>query len=113
MTVVVVVAWFAIRPSGSTGAHGSTRPHPAAPAPARIAGTAGTLAAAESGLLPWHLADPLSREVVLPGSPGQLIVLGGLTPTGTSASGVYTVGTATGAARQVGALSAPMHDAAG
>jgi len=71
------------------------------------------LDAAESGLLPWHLAAPLSREVVVPGSPGQLIVLGGLTPAGTSASGVHVVRTATGAARQIGALSAPLHDAAG
>ena len=113
VTVVAVVAWFAIRPSGSTGAHGSTRPHPAAAPSAQAAGTPGALTAAESGLLPWHLIAPLSREVVVPGSPGQLIVLGGLTPAGTSASGVYTVGTATGAARQVGALSAPLHDAAG
>jgi hypothetical protein len=59
------------------------------------------------------LAAPLSREVVVPGSPGQLIVLGGLTPAGTSASGVYVVRTATGAARQIGTLSAPLHDAAG
>jgi hypothetical protein len=51
--------------------------------------------------------------VVVPGSAGQLIVLGGLTSAGTSASGVYAVRTATGAARQIGALSAPLHDAAG
>jgi outer membrane protein assembly factor BamB len=69
--------------------------------------------AAESSLLPWRLAARLSREVVVPGSPGQLIVLGGLTPGGTSASGVYALRTATGAARQVGALSGPLHDAAG
>ena len=49
----------------------------------------------------------------MPGSPGRLIVLGGLTPAGTSASGVYSVRTGTGAARQIGALSAPLHDAAG
>jgi hypothetical protein len=64
-------------------------------------------------LLPWHLAAPLSREVLVPGPPGQLIVLGGLTPSGTSASGVYVLRTATGAARQIGALTAPLHDAAG
>ena len=39
-------------------------------------------------------------------------MLGGLTTGGGSASGVYTVGTATGAVRQVGALSAALHDAA-
>jgi hypothetical protein len=40
-----------IRPSGSTGAHG-TGAHAAALPPARAAGTPGILAAAESGLLP-------------------------------------------------------------
>jgi len=118
VTVVAVVAWFAIRPSGSTGAHGtgahrSTGPARAAPPPARAAGTPGTLAAAESGLLPWHMAAPVSREVVVPGPPGQLIVLGGLTSASTSASGIYAVRTATGAAQRIGALSAPLHDAAG
>src|SRR5690349_10778802 len=70
------------------------------------------LPAAEAGLMPWHLAAPVSRAVAVAGPPGRLIVLGGLTSGGGSASGVYTVGTATGAFRQVGALSAAMHDAA-
>jgi len=107
VVVVAVVAWFAILPHGGTGTHGTALP--------RVRGTAAPpgLDAAESGLLPWHLAAPLSREVVVPGPPGQLIVLGGLTSAGTSASGVYAVRTATGAARRIGALSAPLHDAAG
>ena len=46
------------------------------------------------------------------GSPGQLIVLGGLTAGGAPANGVYALRTATGAARQIGTLSAPLHDAA-
>ena len=62
--------------------------------------------------MPWHLAAPISREVAVAGPAGRLIVLGGLTTGGGSASGVYTVGTATGAVRQVGALSAALHDAA-
>ena len=62
--------------------------------------------------MPWHLAAPISREVAVAGPAGRLIVLGGLTSGGGSASGVYTVGTATGAVRQVGALSAALHDAA-
>ena len=111
-TVAVVVAvavagWFAILPHGGASTHGTALP------PARAAAAPPVLDAAESGLLPWHLAAPLSRAVVVPGSPGQLIVLGGLTPAGTSASGVNVVRTATGAARQIGALSAPLHDAAG
>jgi outer membrane protein assembly factor BamB len=70
-----------------------------------------TLPAAESGLLPWHMAAPLSREVVT-GSPGQLLVLGGLTVGDASANGVYAVSTATGAVRRIGTLPTPVHDAA-
>jgi hypothetical protein len=105
--IVVVIAWFAILPHGGTSTHGSTLP------PARPAAVPPVLDAAESGLLPWHLAAPLSRAVVLPGPPGHLIVLGGLTSGSTSASGVYAVRTATGAGPQIGALRAPLHDAAG
>ena len=71
-----------------------------------------SLPAAESGLLPWHMAGPLSREVVTAGSPGQLIVLGGLSASDTSTNGVYAVRTATGAVRRIGALPVAVHDAA-
>ena len=107
VAVVVFVAWFAILPHGGTPAHGTARP------PVRAAVAPPVLDAAESGLLPWHLAAPLSREVVVPGSPGELIVLGGLTSAGTSASGAHALGTAIGTARRIGTLSAPLHDAAG
>ncbi len=107
VVLVAVAGWFAILPHGAASTHGTALP------PVRAAAAPPVLDAAESGLLPWHLAAPLSREVVVPGSPGQLIVLGGLTPAGASASGVDVVRTATGAARQIGALSAPLHDAAG
>jgi hypothetical protein len=93
-------------PAGDTRAdsHGLAAAHgPAAPR---------SLAAAESGLLPWHLPAPISREAVVPGQHGRLIVLGGLTPDGTSASGVYAVRTRTGAARRIGALGVAVHDAA-
>ena len=89
VAVVAVVVWFAILPHGGTSTHGTARP------PVRAGAVPPVLDAAESGLLPWHLAAPLSREVVVPGSPGELIVLGGLTRAGTSASGVYVVRTAT------------------
>src|SRR5690348_10377805 len=71
-----------------------------------------SLPAAESGLLPWHMAGPLSREVVTAGSPGQLIVLGGLSASDTSTNEVYAVSTATGAVRRIGALPVAVHDAA-
>ncbi len=62
--------------------------------------------------MPWHLAAPISREVAVTGPSGRLVVLGGLTTGGGSASGIYAVRTASGAVHQVGALSAALHDAA-
>jgi len=92
---------------------GRTAPAADPQAAARHAAASQHLAAAESGLLPWHLPAPVSREVVVPGRHGKLIVLGGLTPSGASAAGVYSVGTRTGAARRIGALGVAVHDAAG
>lgn len=69
--------------------------------------------AIEAGLMPWKLNGPLSREVVLPASNGKsLIVVGGLTTSG-SESGIYRVNPLTGAAAQIGQLTAPSHDSAG
>jgi hypothetical protein len=70
------------------------------------------LPAAEAGLLPWHMAAPVSREVTLAGSRDHLIIVGGLTAGGASSDGIYAVSTRTGAARRIGALRAPLHDAA-
>jgi hypothetical protein len=83
-----------------------------APSPAHAVAVPRGLPAAEAGLMPWHLAAPVSREVAVAGPPGRLIVLGGLTTGGGSASGIYAVRTGSGAVHQVGALSAPVHDAA-
>jgi len=69
--------------------------------------------AVESGLLPWQLAAPISRVVVLPGSGSQLDILGGLTSGNTSSSGAYSLDTSDGTLRQIGGLSGPLHDAAG
>ncbi|HEV2376826.1 MAG TPA: PQQ-binding-like beta-propeller repeat protein [Streptosporangiaceae bacterium] len=70
------------------------------------------LPAVESGLLPWHLATPVSREVAVAGAGDQLVVLGGLKPSGASDSGVFAVHTATGRVKRLGALAGPLHDAA-
>jgi len=106
----VIAGVWAVAPPGHGGAPVANPPDAprdaAPPAPQR-------LAAAESGLLPWRLPAPVSREVVLPGQHGRLIVLGGLTPGGASATAVYTVRTGTGAARRIGALGVAVHDAAG
>jgi outer membrane protein assembly factor BamB len=63
--------------------------------------------------MPWHLAVPISREVAVAERGNRLIIMGGLTAGGASANGIYAFRTATGAARHLGALSAPGHDAAG
>jgi outer membrane protein assembly factor BamB len=106
VTIVAVVAWFAVRPDSGAAAHRVPLP------PARSAAVPRGWPAAEAGLLPWHLADPISREVVVAGSRDELIVLGGLMASGSSANGVYALRTSTGAIRQIGVLSAPLHDAA-
>jgi PQQ-like domain len=73
----------------------------------------GGLPAVESGLLPWRLPAPLSREVAAPGPRGRLLLLGGLRSGGASTGGVLAVNPATGHARAAGALARPLHDAAG
>ena len=84
----------AARPGGPPG----RPPRPRGPARRRV-----------PGLLPWHLAQPLSREIVVPGARGRLVVLGGLTASGGSLGGVYAIRTRTGAARPLGSLRAPLH----
>ena len=102
---VILALWVFARPSGG-GTYAPVRSR------GRVSAVPRVLPVAESGLLPWHMAAPISREVVTASSGSRLIVFGGLTASGASASGVYAVGTATGAARYVGALRAPVHDAA-
>jgi len=107
----VAVAWFATGHGGRAAGAGKA-PVRTAAAPARTAAAPVSLPAAESGLLPWRLPGPLSREVVVAGSSGRLIVLGGLVPGGASSDAVYALRTSTGAARRAGTLRAPVHDAA-
>ena len=77
----------------------ASRRHPAAPA-------------VESGLLPWPITAPISREVLLPGAGAHLILLGGLNGS-TSASGVFSLDTANGALRAIGSMPVGVHDAVG
>jgi hypothetical protein len=71
-----------------------------------------TFAAAESGLLTWSLAAPLSRMAVFPGSGSQIVIAGGLTAQKTSTNAIYTLDTATGAATVTAHLGQAVHDAA-
>ena len=103
---VSLAAWIVGRPDSVAGT--SKR----ALSPAHAVAAPRGLPAAEAGLMPWHLAAPVSREVVVAGPRGKLIVLGGLTDGGVSADGVSALGTAHGGASRIGMLNAPLHDAA-
>lgn len=69
--------------------------------------------AVEAGLLPWSLAAPVSREVVLPGSGSSVTVVGGLSASQQSLSDVFTLDTSSGAATAKASLPVAVHDAAG
>lgn len=62
---------------------------------------------------PWQLKNPLSRMVLLPAGNNELAILGGLTASDTSASGIFRMDLSNGALSAVGALPAAVHDAAG
>ncbi len=110
LLVLVVVLVVLVAALARHGRHAG--PATRSAAPGRPAVVTARLAAAEAGLMPWHLANAISREAVVPGGPGRLIILGGLTSSGDSASGVYAVRISDGAARSIGTLRAPLHDAA-
>jgi hypothetical protein len=84
----------------------SSRGHDAA-APAGIP-------AIESGLLPWQLTAPLSREVAVPGAAsGSVTLLGGLTAGSATTASVVNLAVPAGTPTAAGALANPTHDAAG
>ena len=100
--LVVIVAVVA-------GTSGGGRTPPSAD---RQADAPVSIPAVESGLLPWHLPTPLSREVVAAGTGGQLVVLGGLEGS-VSEKRVLSIDSANGSLRAVGSLPIGVHDAAG
>lgn len=70
--------------------------------------------AVEAGLLPWQLAAPLSREVVVPrAGTRELVLLGGLDSQGSSVSTAYRLDTHSGTLTPNGTLVRATHDAAG
>ena len=69
--------------------------------------------AVETGLYPWQLQAPISREVLVPETGGQgLMVAGGLVANGSSASGAFHLDTGTGNLAAAGTLTTATHDAA-
>ncbi len=85
--------------------------HAAAPKPTQP-GKPDTAMALQVMPAPYQLPATVSREVLLPGANGLLIV-GGLTPSGASANTVTSLNPVTGATRVVSHLAAATHDAAG
>ena len=72
-----------------------------------------SIPAVEAGVLPWALDQPLSREVLFPGSGTSVIVAGGLDAAGGSLARVFSLDTTSGAISPLGSLASPVHDAAG
>ncbi len=105
VVVVVTVGAVAISSSGS-----STKAVPRVPVASLVSHT---VAAVESGVLPWSLSAPISRELVLPGAGSALVIAGGLSAGQSSASGVFSLDTVTGTLSALGALPSAVHDAAG
>ena len=103
--------------AAATGRQHGTNKEAVASAPATTGtGTAARSGppAVESGVLPWTLAKPLSREVVVPGSgSGSVVVLGGLTTGNVSTASVSTISVPAGTAATAGSLTTGTHDAAG
>nr|WP_276609839.1 kelch-like protein [Arthrobacter silviterrae] len=97
--------------------------HPAAASPAipsrtavAAAGQTPTPAAAPTHFtateLPWRLPNPLSRAVALPEGT-TLLLMGGLTPSGTSSADILRINPSTGKSTRIATLSQPVHDAGG
>jgi len=106
--VALVIVLVSIRGCSTT----STTMSHAGAAP-RTTPTSGAIPAVEAGVLPWSLATPLSREVLLAGGGNTLTVVGGLDGAQASVPTVFTIDTATGNRTVVGALAQGVHDAAG
>ena len=89
-------------------------PHGAAPGPSRPVREAPASAAPVLQVMPapYQLPAGVSREVVLPGA-GGLLIVGGLTPSGASATTVTSLDPVTGGTRADGRLAQATRDAAG
>jgi hypothetical protein len=125
VVVIIVVSVYAMGSSGgnkaatppaTSGHHGATTT--AGPGHGsggrHLAAAPAGIPAIESGLLPWQLAAPLSREVAVPGAAGGSVsLLGGLTTGSTTTASVVNLAVPAGTPTAAGALANPTHDAAG
>jgi outer membrane protein assembly factor BamB len=112
---LVAVLIGVLASSGTAPSRGVSDGHHPTPSTAHHAGGPATapVPAVEAGVLPWQLANPISREVVAPAASGKgLIVAGGIEASGTTAAGVFTLDASSGALSQTGSLTTATHDAA-
>ncbi len=97
--------------SAALGPRGMSTSGAQHPSPTRLA--SGTSPRLTSQTLPWSLPAGLSRSVVVPDGRDHIVVLGGLTTTGSSAAGMYSVDLSSGTKIFLGDLVGPLHDAGG
>jgi hypothetical protein len=124
--VVVVVAIVALLLGNSGGDKAS--PPPATSGRNAAGGTPSTgtgfaaghrgagstaIAAIEAGVVPWTLAAPVSREVVLPSGGSVVAVVGGLASSQATVPTVYSLDTNTGTQAPLPSLASGVHDASG
>jgi len=120
LAALVVAIWSAGGSGAGARAHKTSDAHPSQQGAPGVAkdqkarkDQTVALPAAMAGLFSWQLQAPISREVVLPGGAGGgLIVAGGLTSAGTSASEAYRLDTSTGKLSLLGNMVFATHDAA-
>ncbi len=124
VVILIVVLVYAM---GSSGGNKAASPPPTTSAHHRVRTTPGSgqrasggsdgagatgIPAIESGVLPWQLAAPLSREVAVPGAAaGSISVLGGLTAGNATTGNVVNLAVPAGTQTPAGALATAAHDA--
>jgi DNA-binding beta-propeller fold protein YncE len=116
VTVAVIAACSGLPLAYSVLNHSAPRHAPLAtgPVPSARAGAREPDAATVLQVMPapYQLPAAVSRAVVLPDA-GNLLIAGGLTPSGASADTVTSLDPVTGATRPAGRLAQATHDAAG
>ncbi len=96
-------------------AHASQNKHSAASSATTTSSTPNhaTTVTATAASEPWMLAAALAGEVLLPGSTGQLVIMGGATSGDLLADGIFGLNTTNGSLTQLGDLTSDLDDAAG
>jgi outer membrane protein assembly factor BamB len=113
LAAVGVVLGISVSQLSTGGPSSGGRSGPGAGLDTSLRSRAIAMPAVESGVEPWHLNAPLSREVVLPAANGTSIIVAGGLQGGSTTNGVFEVNPLTGSATQTATLAAPVHDAAG